>query len=764
LNQKFSVQHTHTLDTGLSDFHHLISTELKSIYTKVPPRKVTYRSYKYFNDNTFLSDLSENLSSSNISNYDIFESIFVEVLNKHAPLKSRFVRGNEKRHMNKALRKAIMRRSRLRNVYLKSQKISDRHAYQRQRNYVTNLNRRAREMYFESAVSQFSNKSHNFWKLCQPFLSENSSNSNNITLVQDEKVLSEDLKIAEAFNAYFSDITKDLNLWQWPLSSRCLQFSNPIHQAISKYEDHPSIIKIRSLFGGQPKFTFSEVNTEYVDKLVISLESKKATSGNISPKFLKLSSGICSSYLAKFFNASLSTSTFPDSLKCASITPIPKKGDATCIKNYRPISILPTVSKIFEKIISAQLGAFFETRFSPFLCGFRKGHSTQHALLRLLHRWQSSLDKSKIVGTVLMDLSKAYDSIPHDLLIAKLAAYGVDNFSLSFILDYLSNRKQRVRINDSFSDFLCIILGVPQGSILGPLLFNIFLNDLILFERESDLCNFADDNTLYAFGSSVFQVTATLKTDIQDILYWFKINQMAANPSKFQVMFLGTKHHIDNFIINNISIPVSTTVKLLGITIDKELKFKLHTEELSKIASNKTKALFRIRPFLSLKTSKALFHAYILSTFKYCPLIWMNFIKGNYTRIEKIHHRALSAVFNTSLSFSELLALEGGVSLHIYFIKNILVEIFKSLHGLNPTFLSELFIPKCNPYSLRSGHQLILPPTNTVLFGTRSLGFMGSLLWNRLPKQIKESTSLSIFKNNLNKLSVKICYCQICNI
>ena len=110
-----------------------------------------------------------------------------------------------------------------------------------------------------------------------------------------------------------------------------------------------------------------------------------------------------------------------------------------------------------------------------------------------------------------MDLSKAYDSIPHDLLIAKLAAYGVDNFSLSFLLDFLSNRKQRVRINDSFSDFVCIILGVPQGSILGPLLFNIFLNDLILFERESDLCNFADDNTLYAFGSSVFQVTATLQ-------------------------------------------------------------------------------------------------------------------------------------------------------------------------------------------------------------------------------------------------------------
>ena len=135
---------------------------------------------------------------------------------------------------------------------------------------------------------------------------------------------------------------------------------------------------------------------------------------------------------------------------------------------------------------------------SPLLCGFRKGHSTQHAMLRLLRRWQSSLDKSKIVVTVLMDLSKAYDCIPHDMIIAKLSAYGVDNFSLSFIYIYLLDRKQRVKINDSFSDYVNIFLGVPQGSILGPLLFNIFINDLLFFPRKSDLCNFADDNSLYA--------------------------------------------------------------------------------------------------------------------------------------------------------------------------------------------------------------------------------------------------------------------------
>jgi len=394
---------------------------------------------------------------------------------------------------------------------------------------------------------------------------------------------------------------------------------------------------------------------------------------------------------------------------------------------------------------------------------FRKGHSTQHALLRLLHRWQSSLDNSKIVGTVLMDLSKAYDCLPHDLLIAKLAAYGVEYHSLFFIHDYLSNRKQRVRINDSYSKFLYILLGVPQGSILGPLLFNIFINDLLLFARESELCNFADDNTLFASGKSVFIVKSCLERDIRDILYWFKINQMSANPSKFQVMFLGTKESVSDFIINDIPIPISESVILLGITIDNKLNFKCHTKGLCSKASSKTKALLRIRPYLSLKTCKALYHAYILSTFYYCPLIWMNFIKANNACIIKVHLRALRVVYqNFSANLVELLALGNEVSLHISFIRKLLVEIFKSLHGLNPIFLSEFFETKCNHYFLRSGHQLVLPPTNTITFGIRSLAFMGSLIWNQLPKKIKDSTSLLQFKTLLYELSTNICNCQIC--
>ena len=158
-------------------------------------------------------------------------------------------------------------------------------------------------------------------------------------------------------------------------------------------------------------------------------------------------------------------------MKLAEIIPIPKKGDSLDIGNYRPISILPTVSKLFEKVMANQLSEFFETKFSKFLCGFRKGHSTQHALINLINSWQKSLDKGNVVGTVLMDLSKAYDCLPHDLLIAKLAAYGVDLPSLNLIHDYLSNRFQSVRIGSCQSEWLNISSGVLQSSILGPLLF-----------------------------------------------------------------------------------------------------------------------------------------------------------------------------------------------------------------------------------------------------------------------------------------------------
>ena len=254
-----------------------------------------------------------------------------------------------------------------------------------------------------------------------------------------------------------------------------------------------------------------------------------------------------------------------------------------------------------------------EPKFNKLLCGFRKGYSTQHALLRLLRHWQACLDKNEIVGTILMDLPKAYDCLNHELLIAKLHAYGVSTKALRLLYNYLKGRKQRVKIGSIFSMWLEILSGVPQGSIFGPLLFNCFINDITEFVELCEICNFADDNSLYNCGPSVSEVTRGLKHDLNILICWFESNFLVANPAKFQMMFLGK--HIDNKNISidcsNINIRASDSVTLLGIIFDFKLNFEKHIEKICSIVNRNTNALLRIRKYIDSRIAKSLYSAYI---------------------------------------------------------------------------------------------------------------------------------------------------------
>ena len=174
------------------------------------------------------------------------------------------------------------------------------------------------------------------------------------------------------------------------------------------------------------------------------------------------------------------------------------------------------------------------------------------------------------IGTILMDLSKAYDCLPHDLLIAKLGAYDLGHGSLNLLLDYLSFRKQKTKVGSAYSKWSNIGRGIPQGSILGPLLFNIFINDIFMIVEQSDICNFADDNTVYSCGKSLTDIKENLVSDTKSILNWFRLNSLKANPGKFKFMILGDKsHHKHELKINSIKVEASDDVLLLGITIDK---------------------------------------------------------------------------------------------------------------------------------------------------------------------------------------------------
>ncbi len=326
---------------------------------------------------------------------------------------------------------------------------------------------------------------------------------------------------------------------------------------------------------------------------------------------------LCPSF-TNLLNNCIAQSCFPADMKKAEVVPVFKKKDALSKKNYRPVSILPTLSKLFEKLLAIQLSNFFEKIFNCLMSAYRKHYNCQDVLIKLVESWRHDLDNNCNIGSVMMDLSRAFDSMPRGLLLAKLKAYGVDENSCKLLCSYLSNRMQRVKICNTRSDWTCTNRGFPQGSGLGPLLYNIFGNDLFYFINVSSLYNYADDNTISYSHSDVNNMLNVLETDCKVAIEWFTSNYMQANPDKLQVLFLS-RANIDPFpaeiVIDNVHIARCTNVKLLGVTIDDKLKFDDHVDIICAKASRQLNALIRIRRNLAYKQRLKIYESFILSKF-----------------------------------------------------------------------------------------------------------------------------------------------------
>ena len=271
------------------------------------------------------------------------------------------------------------------------------------------------------------------------------------------------------------------------------------------------------------------------------------------------------------FNNSIYEDCFPYILKTADLTPVYKKEEKFLKQNYRPVSILPNISKFFERCLYDQINTYFENIPSKLQFGFRKGHSAQHCLIVLIEKCRQMLDKGGFSGILLTDLSKAFDCINHQPLIAKLYAYGFDISSVRYIQSYLTDRKQRVKINASFSEWSKIKYGVPQGSILEPLLFNIFICDLFFDIIDMEVANYADDTTPYTYDYTIENAIQKLEINGNKIFQWFSDNYLKANPDKCH--FLTNKKGDISINIKNENISSSQCQKLLGIKFDNTLFF-----------------------------------------------------------------------------------------------------------------------------------------------------------------------------------------------
>ena len=536
-----------------------------------------------------------------------------------------------------------------------------------------------------------------------------------------------------------------------------------LDEVVKKYKDHPSILKIKENIEINGEFSFDNTDAQTIGKQISQLDLKKAgVENDIPSKLLIETSDIVSQHLANIYNNSKVTGEFPQKLKRATIIPINKKKTRALSKrDYRPVSLLPVVSKLYEKDMHEQIKSYMNKYLSPYLFGYRKNHSSEQCLAIMLEAWKKALDLKYSAGAVLTDLSKAFDCLNHELLIAKLDAYGFGQSALNFIYNYLNQRKQRTKVNNAYSSWKCTKLGVPQGSILGPLLFNIFINDIFFFLRKTKIANYADDNTAYATDNNLEGLLETLQEETTEVLKWFQINEMKPNDDKCHLIVANTNNV--NIKLGPEIIGSEQLVTLLGINVDNNLDFNNHVSGLIRKGNQKLYALARISKYLDQAKLRILMKTFIESQFNYCPLVWMFHSRTMNNRINKLHERALKLVYkNSELSFEELLELDNSKTVHQKNLQRLAIEMYKVKNNIAPLPMRELFIENNDPHDLRNRRLWDIPKVRTVAFGTETIRFRGPKIWETLPTNIQNAETLSAFKTKIKDLRSIECSCRLC--
>ena len=455
-------------------------------------------------------------------------------------------------------------------------------------------------------INSHSNSSKILWKTFGKILNNNKIKHNKLVNLKINGLNQNDPQvISDSVNDFFSEIGNNL----------ANKFPQNNNSEFKKYLGNPV----------QHSLFFHDISEEEIINAIRNLKNSNSTGcDDFTTKFVKLSSSILAPALVKIFNLSIHTGIYPDSLKLAKVIPIFKKGDPTSVNNYRPISILSPINKIFEKIIYSRLINFIEKNqiLYKFQYGFRKNHSTEHALIELIDQIRLNMDKKQMTCGIFIDLSKAFDTVNHHILLAKLENYGIRGKTLDLLKSYLTDRKQYVHIGNSKSQIRSVSCGVPQGSVLGPLLFLLFINDLPACCPLGKVRIFADDTSIFFHSDNIEDIILLARNIMTQLSSWFYDNKLTLNADKSSfTIFRSAKKNIHNIPAHieflGKKLLRTTHIKFLGVILEENLNWSLHINEIC----NKLKRLFHIfyniRNFLSKDNIKTIYYSMIYSRIKY---------------------------------------------------------------------------------------------------------------------------------------------------
>ena len=538
------------------------------------------------------------------------------------------------------------------------------------------------------------------------------------SIIHGDSTISDPKQIAEVFNNYFSNISD-------------------LYPASPRYEESLRMVT-ESLLCDTTTFSFCPITLDRLKATIDDLKPNNSDKYGDIPTFIfKDYFHIIGPSLLNLINGCIVNGIFPDFLKVGRITPIyKKKGSRLKVNNYRPITILPTISKIFEKVLYNQLSNFFESNnlLHDSQFGFRRNRSTIQAIQKLLDQVYLAIDNHDPVYSLHFDLAKAFDLIDHSLLLKKLKLYGLDDISIKLISSYLDNRQQIVKLDTAndpvFSNLLNVKTGVGQGSILGPLLFIIFINDLP-FHVSAPSFLFADDTSSVNSGQNAFQ---NLVLTHNQICHWFDVNGLFCNTDKTQLIsyFVSKEPEPQHLlpIDDSLQIPVETEVRLLGLDIDSQLNWNTHVNNVLKKLRKSNWAVRNLSKVVSLNTVLMFYHANILSHLRYGLIFWGRSPAANSAFIEQ--KRALRIIYNKPFNYSckELFINEQLMTLPSLYIYDCI-----KFSVLNNLISSDDMNPSHN-YNTR--HAFIKNSTVKLEKSRHNVKFSSIQLFDALPLTIKE--------------------------